>query len=907
MSTRNLSSVISSALCLGSMGLSLCTLSVAAFGDDGPPQAKASDVNSLAEIVVTGTLIRGAGPVGSYEITAGPETIEAQGAVTANDLLSTIPQVSNLFNNVPGSVLNIAPNQIQVVTPNLRNLTPPTGSSSSTLVLIDGHRIAGVGVTQSAVDPDVILTGAIERVEVVLDGGSATYGTDAVGGVVNFITRKRYDGLQVDAHYGDAGGYHTTDGNFTAGKDWGSGSLWGSFMMQENDALFGHDRDFIRQVDWTTPALKPIGRECNPGNVTLPGAFSFTTFTFGPSTNYGLPNLTKPGFNACDLTKDDSFVPQAKRYNGIIGLHQDVNDAVTVDAKAFYSVRTTTSYMPLRGVATVTPANAFYEPAAANPTAVQTVDFTFAPVLGSESAPSGTAYHEWGTNAEIAVKLTDNWQIRSLLNISASNSKFYITSLNETLLTAAGSAPNPQAAVNFYNPAATPNLAVIRAIANSEIAGQGKDTLLNARSVIDGPLFKLPGGDVRMAAGYEFLSDEFQQRVAPPNSAIGALYSVAFTTYQRHTNAVFGETQVPIVGEDNRIAGIDSMTLAASVRHDQYSDFGGTTNYKFGVTYKPVQWLTFLGNYATSFQAPSPVDQLGSQLNTISFFPFNAFVRPGEIPVATGTLGLQGAQANLSPQTAKIYSFGAEINPVSDLHARVDYYHVKFQNLLTIPTPNAAIFTNFPNNVTTNVNGLSAAQLLAFAKLAPNGLSVVQPLVAAGVPVYETVNFLEGNYGTLTDDGMDFAVNYRHATGFGAVDSSLAGTYTLDRKSQLGPGAQVIDVLASDTSKLQLQATLGADIKNFRVQATLNHSSGFNVVPSATLPQHSVSNYDVVNLFFKYTIPGDDLLTKNLSFTLNVNNVFDQDPPVYRSNTGNGYENSFTLGRLWMLGVSKKF
>ena len=87
----------------------------------------------------------------------------------------------------------------------------------------------------------------------------------------------------------------------------------------------------------------------------------------------------------------------------------------------------------------------------------------------------------------------------------------------------------------------------------------------------------------------------------------------------------------------------------------------------------------------------------------------------------------------------------------------------------------------------------------------------------------------------------------------------------------------------------------------------MNHSSGFNVVPSATLPQHSVSNYDVVNLFFKYTVPGDDLLTKNLSFTLNVNNVFDQDPPVYRLNTGNGYENFFTLGRLWMLGVSKKF
>jgi iron complex outermembrane recepter protein len=152
-----------------------------AFGQVVPAQTKVADsgADSLDEVMVTGTLIRGAGPVGSYEITVDPSTIQAQGVVTTDDLLATIPQVSNLFNNVPGSVLNIAPNQIQVVTPNLRNLSPPTGSSSSTLVLVDGHRIAGVGVTQSAVDPDVIPPGAIEGVEVVLDGGSATYGTTA--------------------------------------------------------------------------------------------------------------------------------------------------------------------------------------------------------------------------------------------------------------------------------------------------------------------------------------------------------------------------------------------------------------------------------------------------------------------------------------------------------------------------------------------------------------------------------------------------------------------------------------------------------------------------------------------------------------------------------------------------------
>ena len=864
---------------------------------------------ATTDIIVTGTLLRGVPPVGSHQISVGQKQVESQGVTTSNELLATIPQVTNLFNNVPVSRLNVAANQIQVVRPNLRNLSPETGSTASTLVLVDGHRIGGVGVTQSAVDPDIIPVGAIERVEVVTDGGSATYGADAVGGVINFITRKRFNGVQAGGHYGIADNYYTADANATVGKDWGSGSLFASYNYQSNDAIFGRDRGYIRQVDFTAAARTPIGRQCTPGNVTLPGAFSFVTFTFGPSTTYGLPNLTTPGFNACDLTDDTSFIPDSRRHSGLVGLHQDLSSHVSVDLRAFYGERTTTSYAPLRGDVTVTSGNAYYRPIASNPTAAQTVSFTFSPVLGSAAGTSGTRSVEWGTSADFKVDLGHNFQLHQLLNYTHSDSSYYINALNQTLLAAAGAGTTAATAVNFYDPTATTNTALIRAIANSEFAGQGIDDLVNARTIVDGSLFTLPGGDVKIAAGYEFLRDEFKQRIAPPDAIRGTVNSLAYTPYNRTVHSLFAEAQLPVIGEGNRSPGLYSLVFSGSVRYDHFSDFGGTTNPKFGVAFMPVSWLNLRGNYSTSFNAPGAVDQLGSQRNTISFFPFNAFVRPGDTPVAVGTVALQGSTPNLIPQTAKTYSFGADLNGslIPGLTANVSYYHVDFDNILTIPTPNAGIFTDFPNNVVSNVNGLTAAQLRSFESLAPNGASVIEPLITGNRPVYEVVNFLTGNYGKLKVSGIDFAANYRYTTGFGGVDASVAGNYQLTRTQQVGPGAAVSDLLAYDTSPLQLQGTLGADYGALRAQATVNHSSGFAVRRSATLPQDRVGSYDTVNLFLKYTIKSETRGLNGLSLTLNVNNAFDQDPPLYQLSTGNGFINGFTIGRLFLFGVSTKF
>lgn len=851
------------------------------------------------EIVVTGTLIRGKPPVGSGIITVGQEKAQSQGATTSNELLATIPQVTNLFVTVPNSRLGVAANQIQVVRPNLRNLSPETGSSSSTLVLFDGHRLAGVGVTQSTVDPDILPQAAIERVEVVTDGGSATYGADAVGGVINFITRSRYDGLKADARYGFADNYHQFDVNLIGGKDWGSGSLFAAYSYQRNDAIFGRDRKFVRSLDWNTGI--PTGRQCNPGNVTLAGV------------NYALPGLVKNAINACDPTDDATAFPKSKRQSALVGLHQKMGDRITLDVRGFWGKRSADSTGPLRGNATVTKNNFYYRPIAANPVGNQSVAFTFAPILGNESAPSGSGFTEWGTNAEIKADLFGDWEVRGLLNYSQSKSNYFIVGLNQTLLSAAGNGSTPATAVNFYDPAATSNLDLIRAIANSEIAGKTRDRLFQGRLIADGTLFALPGGDVRLAFGYEYLRDSFRQRIAPPNAVRGAVDSVPWSPYKRDVHSVFGELQVPIFGEGNRTGGLYSLVLSGSVRYDHFSDFGGTTNPKIGVTYNPVKWWALRGNYSTSFNAPGAVDQLGSQRNSISFFPLNAFVRPGDVPTVVGTIAVQGAQPNLLPQTAKTWSVGTDIDPpfVPGLHGSISYYNVRFSNLITIPTPNAGIFTNFPDNVISNPSGVTVAQMQAFESLAANGPSVIEPLIAAGIRPYELVKFLVGNYGDLKVRGLDFDVAYRHRTRFGGVDAEVSGNYQLSRKSKVGPGAPVNDDLAFNTPKLTLQATAGVDIGGFRAQMTLNHVSGYAVQRSAVLPQDRVEPFDIINLFFRYNVPSESRLLKNLSLTLNINNVLDTDPPVFKNNSvglGNGYPQAeFTLGRLIMFGVSKKF
>lgn len=899
-------------------------LPVTALAQDGAPP----DVPTVEdEIVVTGTLLRGGSSVGSNTITLGADTIQKTAAISSNELLASVPQVTNYFNRVPLADLAIATNQIQVTRPNIRNLSPggkaSVAASSPTLVLVDGHRIASVGVNQASVDPDMIPIGAIERVDVVTEGGSATYGADAVAGTINFVTRRRFDGLKVDAHYGFADDYWQWDASATAGKDWGSGSFYVSYSYSKSDKLYGRERSFIRDLDYT--AQPYVGRDltCESSNLsvnTVIPAFGATV----ASINYAAPGYVAGTQNLCDNSQNDVYIPEAERHGAIASLFQELDDRTNVNIKAFYGRRTTLKTGDLTGVVAVSPANPYAAaslPAglALGPTTVTipgfgtfpavnlaSVSFNLRPLLGADAQREKTRLEEWGFNAEFVRDIDDNWQARLLFNWSESDSAFSLTGISNARLSAAGAGTTTATAFNPFN-VATNNPALVADLIDSQIAGQARDNLVNIRGIIEGRLLELPGGDLRLAVGYEYMNDRLQQRYQS-DIRIGTLSSYPYGTYGRNVHSVFGEVRAPILSDGN---GGSLLTLSASGRYDDYSDFGSTFNPKFGATLKPADWVTLRGNWGTSFTAPTPLDQLGSQRNTISSFAFVPFPNPADPPPSGAyTIGLQGSNSNLKPQTADTWSIGADLMPLDGLRASVSYYDVNFKNILQTPLVNADIITNYPGQVQTNSAGFSATEILDFATGAPGGAAVVQPLIDSGTLVYSLVDFRVANFGILHVKGVDFDVNYTRDTGFGSVDVSVNGNRPLSRKAQASPTSPVVDELATESPKLYLQASLGANVGALRAQATWNHTGGYRIAPTSSVPiQDRVSAFNTVNLFFKYDVPGDSLLLKNLSFTVNVNNVFDQDPPILRRNLPSelGFANGFTFGRMFVLGVSKQF
>lgn len=907
-----------------SLALALA-LPVAAQAQDAAEDEKSGD----PEIVVTGTFIRGSAPVGSNSLSIGEQKLEETAAQSSNELLASIPQVTNYFNRVPVSDLGIAVNQIQISRPNLRNISGNNAASSATLILVDGHRIATAGVNQASVDPDLVPTGAISRVEVMTEGGSATYGADAVAGVINFITHKRFDGVKVDAHYGFADDYWQWDASVTAGKTWENGSAWVSYSYTKNDALYGRDRDYIRNVDYSSIPYRGRDLNCASPNLSVNRILTAFGATIS-STTYAAPGLVAGTTNRCDLSEDATIVPRAERHGAMAGLNYEFSDATSIDVRGYWGQRKTRASSTLNASVTINgnnPTVASSLPAGVtlgiqpftifgSPVLDQAaVNFSFEPLLGKDSQHSDTLIREWGANAELRHELSDNWGVRLLGNWSESDSRFNLSGVALGRLNAAGAPSAPATATASFNPfnLASNNPALIADIVDSELAGQVRDTLLNARLIVDGTLFELPAGNVGVAVGYEYMHDKLKKRTGT-DIRRGTLGSIAYTPYSRDVHSLFGELKLPLLANAD---GDEMLTLSAQGRYDHYSDFGSTFNPKIGATLKPASWLTIRGNWGTSFTAPTPLDQLGSLSGSISSFPFVPFVKPGTatLPGANNTIAFQGSRPGLQPQEADTWSVGFDMEPMEGLRVSANYYNVSFSNILGTPTPNAGIFTDFPNNVLYDVNGLSSSQITSFLTSAGSLSPALQTQLTntlaslGGGRVVEVVDFRVGNFGILKVKGVDFSLNYRHKMDFGGFDMAMNFNAPLSRTRQSSPTAALVDELQRETSKLQLQGIVGLDVGSFRAQATMNHSAGYPITPTASVPiQSEVGSFTTLDLFFKYDVPAEGMF-KDLSFTLNIKNATDATPPVlYRNNPNeNGFANGFTLGRMFVLGVSKKF
>lgn len=885
---------------------SALALSTSAFAQN----ANNSDDEDNDEIVVTGTLLRGVAPGGSQTIGVDTDKIEAIGAVNTSDLIGNIPQAGQFLGFV--GVRGSSNFSLSVNRPSLRYLGSTSASGASTLLLMDGHRMPGMGITQSSPDLDAIAAGAIERVDIVTDGGSSTYGSDAIGGVMNFITRKQFEGVEVKGSVGLADNYTAYNAGLTVGKTFGVVNAYVSYDYGKHDELYGADRDWSQSRDWVNNL--PANSDCSPGSVRI------------GSTFYALPALGAGFGNRCDNSEFTTIYPSETKHSVLGSISVDPGGPFSAMLKVYYVQRDNASDggpLFVAGGSTVRSvaagANAATLGAASvlsaipgAPTSGQ-LFYNFSPVLGNSSSQV-TKMRSWGITPSVKFDLGRNWQLNAMVNYGIGKNDFIGQLLNSAPITTAINAGT----FNPFNLSAAGNAAAIASATDWFQMGRAEHELINARAIVDGSLFSLGGGDVSAALGVEYIRESYKGNNSRTINAAG-IAALVDRSASRVVKSVFGEVNVPLISAGN--GPFHSLTINASGRYDDYSDFGHTFNPKIGVNFEPVDWLNIRGNWGKAFQAPGISDiALGGQpswnILPLSVRPFS---NPAVPPPATRTLllTLGGTITPLEPQKAKTWSLGFDIKPpmVEGLAMGMTYYNIDYKGVIGFPPifDPPTFYRDFPNNNVIYTAGDPA--LLAYfntltAQGTPNAATTLANIGGNMTAVYGILDSRTQNLARVKTSGIDFYARYRHETGFGALFFDVNGTRILNFQNQSSPTAALVDAMPFGFTNLRLSSSVGADIGNLRTQVTWNHSGGYRLVPVAsTLNQDKVSAYNVFNLFMQYKVPGDSVIARDLTFSLNVDNVFDKDPPLFRGADASlfGARNGFSLGRLFRLGVSKKF
>ncbi len=877
---------------IGALALSL---SAPAFAQTEAPGPEAADAEQGDAITVTGSRIRGIEPVGSAVIALDSDKILETPVVSTNDLLRRVPQVVSLgANRAGGSAQNGAANATRGAGINLRGI-----STNATLLLFDGRRFPPMGTQGQFTDPSVIPSIALGRVEVVADGASAIYGSDAIAGVVNLIPRRNFSGGEVRGRYGlTEGSYRDAQIAGIIGHNWNGGWITVAAEYSKNTALYGRDLDFYQNDNRLRGGRDLRTTNCNPGTMTISGV----TYAIpaGGVTGANAGTLTAGTRNLCFYDGDLEIIPDQERYSVTANASQELGGGFRVFADGYWSRRTGTIPLLANVNATVPSSNPFY----VTPTGVTpplcaasvgapvgarcyTVSYSLYPQIGTIARP----VHADSWNIVGGLEFEPFGDFRATLYYSHGASEEVDdrarNGVNGAALQAALNDTNATTALNVFGGPNNP--ATIATITDNLFVITGRTRLDVFNAQMDGSLFAIPGGNVRIAFGAEHrieytFTDLLSGRSAAPVSVAD--------DGTRNVDAVFAELFVPIAGADNAAPGLERLSLSLAVRYENYSDFGSTTNPKFGITYAPLPGLTFRGTYGTSFRAPT--------FTEVSTVAGGAGLYFDTLPGPNGNqqgIGIAGGNPNLRPETAKTWSFGMEVAPpdvpgllLSLNHFRIDYTN-QIQALRGTP-------------------GLLTSPLYTqFVQFNPTPAQVAA-LVNSGLPINAAINqalvtfIADGrrhNLGTTLLRGMDFVLQYQWAWGGVDLDAGIQGTYIFDYLFEPVPGAGLTDVLDTIgfTQKFRTQADIGARVGGFKSRLTWNHLNGY--ANTTVTPRQRINNYDTFDLMIGYDI------TDRIGIAFDVRNLLNEDPPYVDTAGGYDPQASNPVPRLFAVTINAKF
>lgn len=640
------------------------------------------------EVVVTGSRIRRDtfNSVSPIQVVDG-DVARDLGLVDAQDLLSNVSVISGQQNTVGVSTafnggLQQAFTTIGNATPNLRALGSSVTGRARTLVLVNGRRLGPIGVGGAPANPDIsMIPGTlIERSEILLDGASSVYGSDAVGGVVNFIMRSDFDGVELSATtqmsehgWGMQNVFSATTG---VSNDRGFIGFAAELNMQEEIEQSDVLRDFFGTTQGQLcdtsigvfgsggPSAGAVFRgevngntvevcEGTPAGFNITGGFGTVVGENPTGALVGVPGA--PGFflrpgsfflpvddpviNYFPGEGSDSYLPEIKRASFFTIGEYDIGGGTDVFFEAMYSNRQLENQSTSQFVlpfASDTPFNPF-----------GSGGLIVAPIERQIDQEIDVARLVAGVRGDLRLFGAENWDYEVFGSHHRSNGfqarsgyhneERLVQGLSPTCSTPTGASffgfdqnGSPLACVplNIFEPsflnsgifptAAQNNFAFGTATVQTEV----EQTIFGG--FVTGDLFKIPtGGKAQLVLGVEGRRD--QVKTTPSDSLrlglLSGLDADIGSNGNRWVKEAFGELFLPLV-EGKRF--INELTLEGAARYTEEQFAGGDWTYQVKGNYAPTDWLNFKAGYGTSFRAPDT----GEQFGTGTIFVANSRIDP---------------------------------------------------------------------------------------------------------------------------------------------------------------------------------------------------------------------------------------------------------------------------------------
>jgi iron complex outermembrane receptor protein len=765
------------------------------------PESSAPAETELQEIVVTGSLLKRPNAETAEAVTIiKADALKDQGIANVEQALNTVTS-STPSVNIASSVGTFSGGGSYA---NMRHL-----GNGNTLVLLDGQRMANNAFNNLGVDLSGIPFSAIDSVQVLREGASALYGSDAIAGVVNFITKRNYRGAEIQVNFdhaqkvgGDSGEADFTFGHGDLASDGYNFMATGSYSKQQ-------------ELRATQRAFSATGFDPAQGipNTNYPG--SWPGMVFDANSNYwqsGYPACTGNPFlttyyGDCSYrySAATDLLPESHEFSGMAAFTKALPAKNILQLQYFYTQSEVNGYSgPEFYFIQMDPASPYF------PTASQLVcDRGPANCGGKPVDLTDPIFAVWSDPNNSRFGGYINVEQRVLLTFSGSNAGWdYSTGLNYSKNTDdnrwTGGIPNEAVLapglvlsdlINPFGPQSAAGQALINSSYINGVYAIGKDTRWSVDGHASHPLGDAfnAGTPATVALGFSVSGERFTYATTPLNTLTSAATGLTDSSVEgsRKVQAAYVELDMPIT---------KALDLDIADRQDRYSDFGTTNNAKLSVRYQPADFLTVRGAASTGFRAPT-LFQLDSPpflaaSNSPTMGSGNPFCTPTTYTAewnpgvcSSQGLALYGGNSSLKPETSQNFDLGIIVSPIRDMGITLDYYRILLKSVVQ-EIPASAIYAD-PTTLSSYI--------------VPNSSGTLTTSVAEASQCYPytapTCGYIQQNFqntGRITTDGIDLSIQYLQHTPIGTFREDLEATAItsfLEQQYSSGPSINLVDNL----------------------------------------------------------------------------------------------------------------